>query len=336
MMALVVLTLSVTAARAATIEWVTVGDPGNAADQDYGDGQFGAVSVTYRIGKYEVTNTEYAEFLNAVADEDPNGLYNTMMGGTAVQRGGITRSGTSPNYSYSVKTNMGNKPVNYVSWYDSLRFANWLHNSQPAGAQDASTTEDGAYTMIAETYPGGPLITRNAGAKVWLPSEGEWYKAAYYDPRATSAGGPPGDDNYWLYATRSDSTPTVATANATGDINNPGANVVNYDRGADWNGQDGNFTTVGSAGASSDGYYGTADMNGNTHEWNETLISGRGYRGGSWNNVYLQASFRNSSAPANQFADLGFRVASIPEPSTAVLGMLGVLCCLLWRRPVAS
>ncbi len=40
-------------------------------------------------------------------------------------------------------------PVNFVSFWDGLRFANWLHNGQPTGAQGNSTTEDGAYTLTA-------------------------------------------------------------------------------------------------------------------------------------------------------------------------------------------
>ncbi len=56
---------------------------------------FGAVAYEYRIGKYEVINAEYAEFLNAVAGTDTNALYNTNMGTAAdPSYGGITRSGS--------------------------------------------------------------------------------------------------------------------------------------------------------------------------------------------------------------------------------------------------
>ena len=63
--------------------------------------------------------------------------------------GGITRSGGSGSYTYSAIAGRGNMPVNFVSFYDALRFANWLHNGQPTGAQDNTTTEDGAYTITA-------------------------------------------------------------------------------------------------------------------------------------------------------------------------------------------
>jgi formylglycine-generating enzyme required for sulfatase activity len=112
-----------------------------------------------------------------------------------------------------------------------------------------------------------------------LWGEDEWYKAAYYDPTPGAGGG----DNYWAYPTQSDTVPTVASANATGDISNPGANVANYVRGADWNGEDGNVTTVGSAAANN--YFGTADQGGNVVEWNDAVISdsSRGLRADSWN-----------------------------------------------------
>jgi hypothetical protein len=140
-----------------TIDWVTVGDPGNTADWM----GYGAVAHVYRISKYEKTNAQYAEFLNAVARTDTYDLYNADM---SSGYGGITRSGSSGSYTYAPIAGREAMPVNYVSWYDSLRFVNWLHNGQPTGEQDSTTTEGGAYTMITESYPGGLFITRNAGA----------------------------------------------------------------------------------------------------------------------------------------------------------------------------
>ncbi len=105
------------------IPTVAVGNKGNAPDQLYTDYnpsnlQFGAVSYDYRIGTTEVTNSQYVEFLNAKAASDPLALYNPNMGSDA--RGGITRTGVSGSYTYATKTNMGDKPVNYVNWYDAI------------------------------------------------------------------------------------------------------------------------------------------------------------------------------------------------------------------------
>lgn len=292
------------------VEMVTVGDAGNFADTTGVPNPAGAVAYEYKIGKYEVTNAQYAAFLNAVAAADSNNLFNTNMGSNA--RGGITRSGTSPNFSYAVNAFMGDKPVNYVSWYDCLRFCNWLHNGQPSGAQDATTTEDGAYTLTGTNSiqtPGSDPTHgangRNAGARFHLPSEDEWYKAAYHEPGAST-------NSYWLYPTRSDTAPTVATADAFGNIDNDAANIANYNFGADWNGENGNVTTVGSGGPGSASYYDAFDMGGNVWEWNEQNISGsRGLRGGSWVFVsgLLRSSFRNGGNPSLEVDSYGFRVA---------------------------
>lgn len=321
-------------ARAAVIPTVPVGNAGNAGEVQ-SQGTFGAVSYDYRIGTTEVTNAQYAEFLNARAASDPLALYNPLMAGDA--RGGITRSGSPGIYTYTTKTDMADKPVNFVSWYDAARFANWLHNGQGFG-----DTETGAYTLLGGTATpsNGDLITRNGGAKWFLPSEDEWYKAAYYQPAAQG-----GDsDDYWLYPTASNSAPTVATANSVGDINNPGANVANYLSGADWNSQNGNVTTVGSAGPSSDSFYGTADQGGNVWEWNEALISAsfRGLRGGSFVDhlAELPSTNRDANGSTSEDYNAGFRVATVPEPavpepaSLIVWSLLGLTVgsATWWRR----
>jgi formylglycine-generating enzyme required for sulfatase activity/Leucine-rich repeat (LRR) protein len=176
---------------------VLVGDAGNAADSD----GYGSVAEEYRIGRYEVTNDEYTAFLNAVASVDTYSLYSDGMSGT---RGGIIRSGVSGSYSYSVKPNYGNKPVNWVSWFDCARYCNWLHN----GSLGAGSTEDGSYTLVGAV----DAVSKNASAKYHIPTENEWHKAAYYTPNKNGTG--PG---YWLYATQSDSAPTPVTADSSGN-----------------------------------------------------------------------------------------------------------------------
>src|SRR6185436_20371683 len=132
----------------------------------------------YNIGSTEVTNAQYAAFLNAVAATDPNSLYNTDMAGSF---GGITRSGSSGSYTYSSVSGRANNPVNFVSFWDATRFANWLHNGQPMGPQSASTTEDGAYTLTPQGIVNN-TVTRNASWQWAVASADEWYKAAYYQP----------------------------------------------------------------------------------------------------------------------------------------------------------
>jgi len=294
---------------------VTVGNAGNGTDAGNVSeaSVYGAVATAFQIGKYEVTNAQYAAFLNAVAAEDPNGLFDANMESNA--RGGITQFGTSPNFGYAAKAAMRDKPANYVDFWDACRFCNWLHNGMPSGIQDNTTTEGGAYTLTVTT-PVNNSVNRNPGATFFLPTEDQWYKAAYHQP--ASSGGD--TDDYWLYPTKSNDVPTVGTVNAIGEITNDDGNIANYDLGADWDSdgdevdESGNMTTVGSGGPGSRSPYGACDMAGNVYEWNETIISSsfRGLRGGSWNNNenFLRSSDRNNDNPGFAFSLVGFRVAS--------------------------
>lgn len=317
--AAIVLLALVAELKAVTIPTVPVGNAGNDNDPLTG-GLYGGVAYNYRIGTTEVTNSQYVEFLNAKAASDPLALYSTLM--QFESRAGISRSGSNGSYTYAAKPSMGNKPVMFVSWYGTIRFANWLSNGQGNG-----DTETGSYTLLGGTPApsNGLSITRSAGATWVLPSENEWYKAAYHQPAAQG-----GDlDDYWLFATGSNSAPTLATASSSGDISNPGPNVANYNSGADWNGLHGNVTTVGSAGSLSQGFYGTFDQTGNVYEWNEALInSGRGIRGGGWGNGGLQSLNRHNQDPAAFLNAIGFRVALVPEPSTYVMAAFAILSFL--------
>ena len=117
LVALLLTSLVLPNAHAVTIDWVTVGDPGNTADTTGDPNPAGAVAASFQIMKFEFTNAHYKDFLNFVAATDTYRLYNANMGSNA--RGGITRSGASGSYTYAVKSNMGDKPVNYVSWFDA-------------------------------------------------------------------------------------------------------------------------------------------------------------------------------------------------------------------------
>lgn len=137
-------TLEVEAAN--EIEWVVVGDPGNLADPVT---TFGGVDYTYRMGKFEVTAGQYSEFLNAVAStEDTFGLYAENESRSRYRT--IDRIGTPGDFSYSPTLGLAKWPVTYVSFWEALRYANWLHNGKPSGLQDETTTEDGAYTLTLE------------------------------------------------------------------------------------------------------------------------------------------------------------------------------------------
>jgi len=110
-------------AFAEPIQWVTVGDPGNTADT--APAGYGAVATSFQIMKYEFTNQQYTDFLNTVDANgtNPNFVYNTSMGNDA--RSGISfTSGAASGSKYAAMTNWGDKPVNYVSWFDAARVSN--------------------------------------------------------------------------------------------------------------------------------------------------------------------------------------------------------------------
>src|ERR1700741_4624426 len=118
---LILLSLFVASSGSAvTMDWTPIGNPGNACDPQ-SEECFGAVGYAYSIGTYEVTNAQYAEFLNAKASSDPYLLWNSYMEMPG-QLGGISRSGSPGSYSYSAIAGRENMPVNYVSFYDTLRF----------------------------------------------------------------------------------------------------------------------------------------------------------------------------------------------------------------------
>ncbi len=280
-------------AAAVTIDWVTVGNAGNANDTT----GYGGVAYTYKIARNETTIGQYCEFLNAVAKSDPYALYNPNMA-SATYIAGISRSGSNGSYSYSVIGSTADKPITYVSWFDAARFCNWMHNGQGSGS-----TETGAYTLNGAM---SGIYTVSPGAKTWIPSENEWYKAAYYDPTKGGTGG------YWLYPTQSDSL----NGNYIGNPNSANYYYFGFAGAATaWR-----ITDVGAYGANSASFYGTNDQGGNVWEWNDAIPTGgsRGMRGGSWNSTvdsFLRSSGRNSNDPTWEGDEYGFRVAGAPQPT---------------------
>ncbi len=175
----------------------------------------GAVAVNYYIQKNEVTNEQYCNFLNSVAKTDTYDLYISDMH--------ITRIGLSGNYKYYPMLNYRNRPVVHVTYWNAARMANWISNGQPVGVQDATTTEDGAYSIIplSDIQPVNainPNYPNTLAAPVcFIPTENMWYKAAYYKGGGTSAG-------YWQYPTQYDVAPNLVTSvlpNGNGVVPNP-------------------------------------------------------------------------------------------------------------------
>ena len=312
-----------------TIDMVTVGNPGNA--NDTGGTNNGAVNYSYQIGKYDVTIGQYTAFLNAAdpSGTNPNGIYNASMA-TNLNIAGISyTSGASAGSKYAVISNGGdssNRPITYVSWFDAARFSNWMTNGQGSGS-----TETGAYTLGGATS--GNAVAANPGAAFRLPTNDEWYKAAYYSPNYGGVGMP----GYFDYATKSD------TPSAPGNIIGSGTNQANYNTGAGYSvtqsssyDSNQNYLTDVGAFSGSGSFYGTFDQSGNVFQWNDldglaSSGSSRGLRGGDWyyGAFNLSSSVRGTAGPSSENDGIGFRLASpvaVPEPSTWVMGLAGIAC----------
>lgn len=301
---------------------VPVGDSGNAADTT----GYGSVSYAYNIGKYDVTAGQYTAFLISVAATDTYGLYNLSMLNSSFGCG-ITQSSSHGVCTYSVDPAFVNRPVTNVSFWDTCRFANWLNNGQPIGAEGVGTTETGAYTLTL-TGIANNAITRNTGATWAVPTENEWYKAAYYNPATSS---------YYLYPTSSNTAPGNNLADLSGNNANYWSPAVTCPIEPPY------YTTVVGLFKNSASPYGTFDQGGDVWQWNETIIDGpdRGMRGGSFGygdgtptfTVYnLESTARyNFHLPTNAEIDHGFRVVEVPEPASLSTLALSA-CALLFRR----
>lgn len=270
---------------------------------------YGAVSYDYRIGKYEVTNAQYAKFLNTIGVTTSNnslGLYNPSQSSFGLTWNGSVFVGD-------------NRPVVYVSFYDAARFVNWLTN----GGTATSATETGVYTL-----GDGTGITRNADA--WnaggfaIASENEWYRAAYYDPTMNK-----GEGGFWNYATRSN--------DCSGDPE--ASNGQNY--GGSGNGDQ--TLAVGSF-SHAPSYFGTYDQGGNVWEWTETIVgtgANRVLRGGSCYgsiaNLSAASGRDDTLAATYEGSSRGFRIVSlmaVPEPEAyaGAAGLATLVVCAWLRR----
>ena len=258
------------------MEFVVIGNPNNEADNT----GYGAVSYTYRIGKHEVSE--------AIID-----AYNKRSRGAKITK----------------DTRGANKPATSVSWNEAARFVNWLNTSQ--GHQAAYKFADKEELSNIELWNkeeawqlGGENLYRHKDAHYFLPSENEWYKAAYYDPKAND-----GKGGYWDYATGSDEAPEAVASGSQ-------AGTAVY-------GKYHSYSDTTNAGGSSP--YGTMAQNGNAWDWvesarggvNDSAIHERVIRGASvaFGPNGLRSNFRFHQAPSQPVwgTNICFRVASVAE-----------------------
>ena len=219
----------------------------------------------------------------------------------------IERKGDSGYYSYSVIDRRNDFPITYVNLFSALRFCNWLEHKYPliiiAGEED-SITETGTYTLDGDNQISNPSVHTTW----YLPSEDEWYKAAYYQGCGVNA-------DYWGYSTQSDWAP---------DNEFTTIKAANYYCDGYTNEAPPYLTRVGSS-KHSPSPYGAYDMGGNVAEWVHTQmnqVNSDGFlpyvvRGGSWDAHYnmitynpLHSSYREGCNPLIKSNQIGFRVAA--------------------------
>lgn len=280
------------------IDFVTIGNAENDAD----DTTYGKVDYTYRMGTYEVSRDMITK-------------YNALGGGPTLTMSDMTSYGG----------NGAEKPATGVSWNEAARFVNWLNTSKGFSEAYKFTTggfnDDIALWTISDSGYNAANPFRNANALYFLPSEDEWYKAAYYDPNANGGLG-----GYWNYATGSDSAPTAVAGGTTSGT-------------AVYNGQPGPAIISNAGGLSP---YGTMAQNGNVWEWgesgftppNDSAGESRIRLGGSWisGSSSLASSARNSVNPTGEVDNVGFRVAAVPEPSGVMMALIGMMGVVVRRR----
>jgi len=228
----------------------------------------------------------------------------------------------------------GSQPAANMSWFEAAAFVNWLNDQRTPGLKayqlDVGLTTLTPWASVDAWQAGGENLYRHKDAYYFLPSEDEWYKAAYHQNDGVTA-------NYWDYATGSNTIPTQALTDGT----RPFTAVYNgVEAGTPAGPADVNLA----GGLSS---YGTMGQNGNVWEWAESALDGindsssenRAIRGGNWLNSEgsLRSSFRVSYLPpTHSYDSFGFRVASVPEPTGTVLMISAGLLALARRRRRAA
>lgn len=311
----------VTSPPLVALDTVEVTDAGNLATTIEGTA-FGSVADSYRIGKTEVTIAQYTAFLNAIAtrSDGANGavidsLYDARMA-TDAAVAGISRSGSGSETSPFLYTTIGDasKPIAYVSWFNAARFANWLHN----GATESADIENGAYPLNGAL---SGIIAKNPTATWWIPTEDEWFKAAYYKGGGSSAG-------YWRYPTQSDDFPGNSSSADSNHANFSRLGVFSVTQSTTLDSAQ-NYLTAAGTFTNSPSAYGTCDQGGNLDEWTDgtkTTAFGdaRITRGGAWNSGGLNndATPTSTALPSDRSNKIGFRLArsSGEESSTTPSG----------------
>lgn len=290
--------------NAFTMEFVAIGNPGNANDTlvlDPAVGRFGGVPYNFMIGKYEVSR-------DVVAKANDAGGLGITMADMSVHGG----NGTA-------------RPATGVTWFEAATFVNWLNTSSgfaPAYNFDAGKTFS-LWSAADAWQQGGENRFRNRRAHYFLPTENEWYKAAYFN-----------GERYFEYPTGSDQHPHFTSGGtlAGSAVFDPFELFLEGVGPADANNA-GGLSSYGTMGQGGNVW---ELMEGPAFDFGDPATSYRAVRGGDWQNYagFLASWASHSIPPSDESYNLGFRVVAVPEPEhdAAVAGLLLLATGLGLRR----
>lgn len=310
-------------------DFVTIGAPGNVPYT--GDSPFGApiaygrgnVAYEYRIGRTEVTTSQWIEFVNVFSmREDPSLGIRLEPNFWGAQ---MDSSYTGPGLRWVPRTdvNGGMLPVQGISWRDAARFCNWLHNGK---STDAASLDNGAYDASTwgnteSGFTDDP--THLPGARFWIPSLDEWMKSTHFDPNRFGNG----QGGWWLYPNGADE-PLVGGPPGVGQTS---AGYLSEELWGEWDVPLGAYPDTLTP-------WGLLDASGGAREWIEEVFywpggiqrnrglagSSAGFGGPSESYIYDHVSAYGSTHPG--VSEAGLRIAAaVPAPSCAWLAVLGIL-----------
>ena len=280
--------------NAFTMEFVTIGNPNNAADTTGSPYYVGSVAYTYNLGKYEVSRDQITK-ANAAGSL------------------GITLQDMSSYGGNGLLT-----PATGITYYEAATYVNWLNTSTGGTAAYKFSGSTFQLWSAGDAGYNANNMFRNSLAKYWLPSTDEWYKGAYGKADGSWSNFPNGT-NYAPTPVAGGTDPNTAVYGrqaGPADINNAGGLSA--------------YGTMGQGGNVWEWNETAYDLSNNIAGESRELRGGAWYT--LYTGFILDASSRSSYDPSGEIYSSGFRVAGVPEPSTGLLVVLGLSGLLLRRR----
>jgi hypothetical protein len=284
------------------MDFVTIGNPGNAADTTGYPNPVGSVAYNYNLGKYEVSRGMITKANSAgslgITMHDMDDWDWPLPGGNGVKR-----------------------PATGLTWNEAAKFVNWLNTNQ--GFQAAYKFDgSGNFQLWSSTDAGynANNMFRNSLAKYVIASRDEWYKAAYSSP----------DGTWYNFANGRNSSPEWVTSGTADNTAVYKGRYIGFRSPAD----------VDQAGGLSP--WGTMAQDGNVYEWQETAADGINNTAGEKREVRGGWAYNDNVQGVNDYYGWegttweavwsGLRVASVPEPSAFSLLAVGLGGLALIRR----